>query len=123
MNPYNIVKKLDQIEDETIGRGNDMPENQGPKSESLPLSKQAEESSTIEDLNKSVLNKLDTKLQSSFLHPHFVDTDKIEFPLKRKHDSHDLKTSKGPSQPSAKKIKNEVATTPKHNFKHKFQFF
>jgi len=65
-------------------------------------------------LNDKVLSKLDKTAKEGFLHPHFVETDKIKFPIKRKSES---------SKALIKKKKSDDELKIETKMKHKFQFF
>jgi len=72
-----------------------------------------DEESKIKAMNDSVLSKLDENVKDSFLNPHFVETDKIKFPIKRKAES---------VITTAKKLKSDEPRV-ESKIKHKFQFF
>lgn len=88
---------------------------EAPKVEVVPNSDQIGAGEEDEVLNKEIKSKMNPKVYESFQHPRFVQTEKINFELKR----------------SRPKISNEESEVKKPKLakggsskvKHKFQFY
>lgn len=99
------TKKIESTE--LVGGGSDKLQEQNGGSE-------MNKNDTTSELNNSILSKLDSKVKSSFLNPHFVETGSININSRKRPGPSSQKESQQSIVPSKKSFK----TVP-----HKFQFF